>query len=244
MGWILFCLIIFYWKRKFFFKLPSFFYWVAKDIMYYKKHGRGFNQYGLRMFCGRQGGGKTVGMVWLLEQWRQKYPNLKIYTNIDYSNQTGKLTGWNDLLNPKLRNGTDGVVFAIDEIQNEFSSASWKDFPESILSEITQQRKQRICILATSQVFTRVAKPLREQCYQVIECRTFLGRWTRLRAYDADDYNSVIDSYDPSKKFKLHKVWKDSFIQTDDLRDCFDTYAKVERMAKVGFVPKTTVTGG
>ena len=233
---VILCLIFKF--RNFFANLPSFIYWVVKDTIKYRKEGRGFTQYGLRMFCGRQGGGKTVGMVWLLEQWRRKYPNLKIYTNIDYEHQDGKLTGWNDLLNPDLRNGTDGVVFAIDEIQNEFSSNAWKDFPESILSEITQQRKQRICILATSQVFTRVAKPLREQCYQVIECRTFLERWTRLKAYDADDYNSIIDCHDPAKKFKLHKIWKTSFVQTDELRNLFDTYAKVERMAKVGFAPK------
>jgi ATP-dependent Clp protease ATP-binding subunit ClpX len=140
-------LLIFYKLRKFFFKLPSFFYWIFRDFKHYKKYGKGFDQYGLRMFCGRQGGGKTVGMVWLLEQWRRKYPNLKIYTNIDYSHQDGKLTGWNDLLDQELRNGTDGVVFCIDEIQNEFSSSAWKDFPETILSEITQQRKQRICNL-------------------------------------------------------------------------------------------------
>lgn len=235
---LLIALIIFYKFRKFFFKLPSFFYWKFKDIKNFDRNY--FKEYGLRMFCGRQGGGKTVGMVWILEQWKKKYPKLKIYTNIDFALQDGKVSSWEDLLNSELRNGTDGVVFAIDELQNEFSSAAWKDFPETILSEITQQRKQRMCILATSQVFTRVAKQLREQCYQVIECKTFFCRWTRLKAYDADDYNSIIDSNDPAKKFKLHKVWKASFIQTDLLRSLFDTYAKVERMRKVGFNPKNT----
>lgn len=221
-------------------KLPSFIYWKYQDYKHIKKYGKGFQEYGLRMFCGRQGGGKTVGMIYTLEQFRKKYPKLKIYTNIDYKYQDDQLHSWEDLLNPDLRNGEDGVVFAIDEIQNEFSSTAWKDFPESILSEITQQRKQRICILATSQIFTRVAKPLREQCYQVIECFTFLGRWTFLRCFDADDYNMVVDSNDPEKKLKVRKLWKENFIQTDELRNLFDSYAKVNKMLKIGFNPKHT----
>ena len=108
----------------------------------------------------------------------------------------------------KYRNGDDGVIFAIDEIQNEFSSAVSKDFLETLLSEITMQRKQKITILSSSQVFTRVAKALREQYYDVMECRTFFGRWTRIKCYDADDYCSVIDNYSPEKKFKnlIHKI--------------------------------------
>jgi len=237
---ILLFLVIFYKFRKFFFKLPEFFYWKYQDLKNIKKHGKEFGQFGLRMFCGRQGAGKTVGIVWLLEQWKQKYPKLKIYTNIDYKNQDGELEGWDILLDQNYRNGTDGVVFVIDEIQNEFSSNAWKDFPETLLSELTQQRKQHICIICSSQVFKRVAKQLREQCYQVIECKTFFKRWTRLKAYDADDYNNIIDSNDPSKKYKLPKVWKDSFIQTDYLRSLYDTFKKVERMRRDGFVSKNT----
>ncbi|RFZ78769.1 hypothetical protein DS742_11700 [Lacrimispora amygdalina] len=104
--------------------------------------------------------------------------------------------------------------------------------------ESTMQRKQKITILSSSQVFTRVAKPLREQCYDVMECRTFFGRWTRVKCYDADDYCSVIDNYSPEKKFKLPKRWVRSFIQTDDLRESYDTYEKVQRLSRQGFAPK------
>ena len=214
--------------------------WKSKDIkrsVEQKKSGYvPFAPFGLKMFCGRQGSGKTVGMVWYLDQIRRKYPNCHIYTNFDYAYQTKPLESLLDLLN--LRNGEDGVVFALDEIQNEFSSAVSKDFPESLLSEITQQRKQKVCILASSQVFTRVAKPLREQCYEVIECRTFFGRWTRLKSYDGDDYCSIIDCYNPEKKFKMPKKWVQSFIQTDELRASYDTYAKVLRLSRQGFAPK------
>ncbi len=206
----------------------------AKERARLRKLGQlPFGYYGVRMFCGRQGAGKTTGLVWYLEKIRRDYPNCEIYTNFDYAHQTGSITSLNDLL--VYRNGMDGVVFALDEIQNEFSSAASKDFPETLLSTLTMQRKQRICILTTSQVFSRVAKPIREQCFQVVECRTIAGRWTRLKAFDAVDYNKVVDDPDPAKRVKLPKVWKDSFVQTDALRKLFDTYAVVERLSRQGF---------
>lgn len=224
----------------FIYRLLQFIPWKYRDFrssIIAKKRGTvSFRPFGLKMFCGRQGSGKTVGMVWYLELIRKKYPKCHIYTNFDYVHQTAPLESLNDLL--KYRNGNDGVVFAIDEIQNEFSSSASKDFPESLLSEITQQRKQKITILSTSQIFSRVAKPLREQCYEVIDCHTFFGRWTRLKCFDADDYSSILDSYTPEKKFKLPKKWVRSFIQTDDLRSLYDTYAKIQRLSRQGFVTR------
>lgn len=217
-------------------KWVKFFKW--KFIDFYrsieaaKRGEKYFAPFGLKMFCGRQGSGKTVGMVWYLDSIRKKYPKCHIYTNFDYTHQTEPLKSLQDLL--WKRNGTDGVVFAIDEIQNEFSSLKSKDFPETVLSMVTQQRKQRICILTSSQVFTRVAKPLREQCYEVIDCRTFGGRWTRLRCYDGEDYNTIVDNLTPETRFKLQKKWKKSFIQTDELRNSYDTYAVVQKLADDG----------
>lgn len=232
------------------YKLPSiliflqhffvFCYWSVFDIRKYfdkRKHGiKDFKPFGVKMFCGRQGQGKTIGMVWYLDRLRKKYPKAKIYTNFNYAHQHGALAKLNDLL--VYRNGTDGIIFALDEIQNEFSSAASKDFPETLLGEITMQRKQRIVILCSSQVFTRVAKPLREQCYEVMECRTFLSRWTRLKCYDAVDYNSYIDSTSAERRFKIPKKWKRSFIQSDGLRASYDTYAKVERLSRQGFASR------
>lgn len=233
---ILGILILVFIFRRFVFHLPELIYWLAHDIRHHDRNY--FKEFGMQMYCGRQGSGKTVGMVWTLERMRRRYPRVKIYTNFAYQHETAPLTGWQDLLSPDYRNGTNGVIFAIDEIQNEFSSLAWKDFPESLLSEITQQRKQRICILASSQVYTRVVKQLREQCYRVVECKTILGRYTRLKCYDAEDYNVYVDNPDPAKKFKMHKLWKRSFVQSNALRGLYDTWAKVARLSRIGFVPK------
>jgi ATP-dependent Clp protease ATP-binding subunit ClpX len=233
---ILISMIIIWVGKGFFLSLPELFYWWFQDIKRYDKSK--FKPYGLYMFCGRQGTGKTMGLVYTLERYRRMYPKVKIYSNMKYKYETAPLKSLNDLLDKSMYNGKDGTIFVIDEIQNEFSCATSKDFPETLLSLITMQRKQKIVILATSQVFTRVAKPLREQCFFVIEAFTFLGRYTRLKWFFAEDYNQYIESPNVKKKMKMRKKRKDCFVQTDELRELYDSYALVERISREGFVPK------
>lgn len=232
-------MIVFFIFRRFLIQSPKFFYYKYLDLLNAKKDY--FKLYGLRLYCGRQGAGKTIGLVYDLERYRKRYPRVKIYTNFGYKHQTAPLTSLNDLLNPSLKNGTDGVIFAIDEIQNEFSCANSKDFPETLLSQVTQQRKQRVCILATSQVFTRVAKPLREQCFIVVVCQTLFSRYTRLKYYDADAYIEYADNPSRDKRRKLRKKDYQSFVQTDSLRDLYNSYLLIERLSRVGFAPKQQV---
>lgn len=211
-----------------------FFYMKIVDIIQNMKTGKQFNEYGLTMYCGRQGAGKTMAMTEYLERMREKYPNAIIVTNYGYIHEDRAMSDWSDFFS--IRNGTEGVIFAIDEIQNEFSSAAWNKFPESLLSEITQQRKQRVKIVCTSQIFTRVVKQLREQCNDVVDCNTFGGRWTFTRCYDAVDYNNSIDS--PTARQKIRRLYTRSFIQDDYLRNLYDTYAKIEQMSKTEYLDR------
>ena len=68
----------------------------------------------------------------------------------------------------KYKNGEKGVIYFIDEIQLYFNSLQSKNINMDVMTQISQQRKQRIHIIATSQVFGRMAKPLREQFSSVI----------------------------------------------------------------------------
>lgn len=219
---------------RFFFKLIDFIRWTLFDLFWYLCNGKFFKPYGLTVFVGRQGDGKTISMVEYLDRLKDKYPECLIITNFDYIKQDFSFTDWKQFL--EIRNDTKGVVFAIDELQNEYNCNNWKDFPEDLLSVVTMQRKQRIKILATTQVFTRVVKQLREQCYEIVECKTFLNRWTRQKCYDADDYNSLVDNPDPKRKFKTKKKWRYSFIQSNYIRNLFDSYAVVESIKQKEFI--------
>ncbi len=219
------------------FKLLNFLKWKLIDCYRLLKYGKKFDEYGCTFYVGRQGSGKTTAMAEYLEFYiKKKYPKCLILTNFNYKNQTAPFTGWHDFFN--VRNGLDGVVFAIDEIQNEFNCNDWKDFPESLLSEITQQRKQKIKIICSSQVFTRVAKQIREQAFEVVECRTIAKRWTFLRCFDGEEYNRVIDINDPEIKFKVPRLWRRSFIMTDYIRSLFDTDEKIKKLGNREFLSR------
>lgn len=150
---------------------------------------------------------------------KQLYPKAIVCTNIDYLNQDYKLTSWMQLL--ELRNGKDGVIFVIDEVQNQ--GLDWTKFPDTLMRLVTQQRKQSIKIFLTAQVYKTVVIQLRRQCFDVVECKTLFGRWTKYKCFDAEEYNNVIDNPTPEKKMKLPKKYRDSFIQSNYIRNLYDT---------------------
>lgn len=223
-----------YSEKHFFVKLVQFFYFFIKDIIHTIKYGRKFNEYGVTCYAGRQGYGKTIAMVEYLERMRKKYPDVMILTNFNYKYETMPFDDWQQFY--EIRNGEKGVIFAIDEIQNEYNSTKWKEFPESLLSEITQQRKQKVKIIVSTQVYTRMVKPLREQTFDVVECRTLLGRWTFTKAFDSIEYEAVITQ--PILKDKLKRSWRRNFIQNNNLRELYDTSLKVEKMKNTSYIPR------
>ena len=209
--------------------------WLLVDFKERNIHKNEFREYGFTFYVGRQGAGKTASMVEYLDRMKARYPDCIIVTNFGYYQSDHIMKSWRDLVT--IRNGTDGVIFAIDEIHSEYSSAAWKDVPEEILSEVSQQRKQRVKIVATAQFFTRVAKPLREQAATVVSCKTIAGRLTSGKEYDALQYAMVMDNPNVVKK-KLKPLRKHSFVQSDAFRESYDTYEKIERMEKMKFTDK------
>lgn len=188
-----------------------------------------FLEYGLHLVCGEQGSGKTTTVVdLLLNRWQEQYPLLKVYTNLDYSLEDGKIEHWKDLLSEERANGRYGVVNVIDEISSWFSSLQSKDFPPEMLGEISQQRKQRKVILGTAQVFGRVAKPIREQTSFVYLPFTIAGCLTIVRVSKPIYYDEQTFTF---KKY----IRTYFFVHTPKLRKCFDTYKRIESYNKQGF---------
>lgn len=209
--------------------------WLLCDFITRKERISIFGEYGFTLFVGRQGAGKTISLVKYLEDMREQYPKVKIVTNFKYAHADYRMEDWRDLF--EIRNGNDGVIFAIDEIQGEYSSDKWKDFPEQLLSEISQQRKQRIKIVSTSQTFSRVAKPIREQTSSVCMCSTYKGRYTRWVEYDAATFGTGDTPYIVKKRCR--PLLSKGFVQSDGLRSLYDTWEKIERMKRLEFIPRS-----
>ena len=200
---------------------------IPSAILFYRKNKQNdekFPFYGIHYYCGRQGSGKTFSMTYELEQIRRKYPNCKIYTNYGYKYQTMPIYDISMLKNEKYYNGNDGVVFAIDEIQNLYQSSNVNNVPPEILSVVTQLRKQKVYIVCTSQVFTRVSKPLREQAFYVTECKTILHSLTVCSKYNADEYLQDIDRIEK----KSIPIKKYSIVHSNELRNTYDTYQLIK----------------
>lgn len=185
-----------------------------------------FKEYGVHIIAGKQGTGKSITLTYLLMRYQEMYPKLKVATNYYYKYEDKHIEHWKDIIN--YNNGKYGVIVVLDEIQNWFNSLQSKDFPPEMLTEITQQRKQRKIIFGTSQVFGRVAKPIREQTYMLYEPTTLFGCLTFVRKYDI---TTDISGNTDTKKYRGCFF----FIQNPEIRGSFDTYRKVEELSKEGF---------
>lgn len=185
-----------------------------------------FLESGFHLFVGEQGSGKTITLVYMLLQMQKKYPKMQVRTNMGYKYENGVIKSWKDLV--FKNNGIYGQIDVIDEVQNWFNSLQSKDFPPEMFSEITQQRKQRKCIYGTSQVWGRVAKPIREQVAFVYKPCTIFGCLTIVRKFKPYvDCDGSIDALKPRGIF--------FFVHNRNVRDSFDTYKKIQVQSLKGF---------
>lgn len=194
-----------------------------------------FRYQGCVCFTGRQGMGKTIAMVHQTMQYQLEYPKVKVISNCGYAKQDTELKHWRQLMDYK--NGIQGVVVQMDEMQNWFSSNQSKNFPPEMLEVICQNRKNRRIILGTAQVFVRLAKPLREQVTEVRRCTTFLGCITVVHRVRPE-----LDSDGNVTKWKHIGFY--FFVHTQEIRDAYDTYRVIESLSKSGFqerLPETKV---
>lgn len=203
-------------------KFFNFLYWVLKDI----RNRPPRRPWGVWVFVGLPGSGKTLSMVEYLERAKLLYPDVKIYTNFGYEKENGLLNDWKQLID--IENGSDGVIFALDEVQDIFGRKGWAKMPDSILSVFAQNRKLAKQFICTSQSFSNVLVDLRRISNFIIECKTWAGRWVWQRAFHSEDYQS---DHDGIIRRRI-RAWRYSFIATDEIRNLYDTYKVIETIRK------------
>ena len=207
--------------EKIFYQLPRQFW---KN--YYNKKIGTFSEHGIIMFTGKQGQGKTLAETKYLMDMQYKYPAVKVCTNYGYLKEDECIDNWKKLVD--YNNGEHGVICAIDECQNWFSSSMSKNFPPRMLATVTQNRKNRRVIIMSSHFFTNVSKPIRLHCTEVRQCRTFLKCFTVVRRFEPimDGDGNVI---------KMRKLGTYSFVHSDELYNAYDTYKVISNLSSAGF---------
>lgn len=188
-----------------------------------------FEPEGIMIFCGSQGSGKTLSAVQYIKKVCESYPSAILVTNTDIEGlpletKVVEYDGLDCLKN--IENGQNGVIYFIDEIHLELNSLESKNIDMDTIVELSQQRKQRKHIVGTSQVYMRMAKPLREQVKNIILCKSY---------FKLLQFNTFIDgfeSYEENGKLKAEVVGRFLWFHSPKLYRSYDTYAKMKRYKK------------
>lgn len=195
--------------------------------------------YGIYGYFGLPGYGKTMAMSWELLELRKKYKDqIYIFTNYGFKEEDKPFTDWRMLLDTYDK----PAIFAWDEVQNEFNSRDFKNFPVELLTLLTQNRKGNgKRIYYTAQRYNRVDKVFRELSFRVGDCKTLFGRYTRVKWYDTEDYEQLQQSYRVEDKMKMRCYKKDKFIQTDEIRNSYDSYQMLESAKKKEYISQQEI---
>lgn len=194
-----------------------------------KENPEYFYPEGLLVFCGSQGSGKTLSAVQYVKKLCEEYPRAILVTNTKIEGLPAHtaVVQYNGIESlTSHTNGLSGVIYFIDEIHLEFNSLESKNVPIEVMIEVSQQRKQRKHIVGTSQVYMRMAKPLREQIKNVVICKNF---------FKCLQFNRLIDgesAHEEGGKLKFDTVKHVFWFHSPKLYGSYDTYAKMKRYSK------------
>ena len=179
---------------------------------------------GINIFTGSQGSGKSLSMIHVFKKLIYDFPKAIVVTNLEFNfkipNKIKNYEGFEDF---KIDNGIYGVIYLLDEIHLILNSLESKGVPLSIIVELSQQRKQRKLILGTSQVYSRMAKPLREQIRNIIICKNYFSLF---------QINYLVDAFesqeDNNGKLKFKKMKVSFFFHRKEDYLAYDTYKKMD----------------
>lgn len=210
-------------------------YYSISDLIDYfvQRKWKNFAEYGIDMYVGMFGHGKTLSMV-------HKARNLyKLYgDSIDFiSNFELKgipytpLVNFNQLvdLGEELQDGKQGTVVLIDEISSVLSHRNYASFPLELIGLLCQQRKRHVYIMCTAQRFFMVDKIWRSITTNVYDCNKY-WRFQHVACYDAWDYENAMNVQ--MIRRLGHKWW---FVRNIDY-DSYDTSQMIDKQKVTDFI--------
>lgn len=222
---------------------------IYKKIKYdidFKRNNPGyFYPDGLVVFVGGQGTGKSLSAVNYVYNLLEFYPKALIVTNIDLkeypvdNERVFRFNNADDLM--RYKNGKEGVIFLIDEIHLYFNSLQSKNINMDVMTQIAQQRKQRIHIVATCQVFGRMAKPLREQFSNVLLCKSYFGIIQKNQLIDRDSIQGEESTGTNLEGTVVKNFW---WLRSPKMFERYDTYAVIQNKELSVSVDKQDIYGG
>lgn len=196
----------------------------AYKILFARNNPDYFYPSGIWVFCGPQGSGKTLSAVQCLKKICKEYPKAWVVTNLDIKGIENKIIPFVDYEQlVSLDNGINGIIFFLDELHILWNSLESKDIPISEMACFCQMRKNRRVIIGTSQVYGRIAKPIREQLQYVIDCRNYFGLLQHNKVLDPSECNESSGQIEP--KIICNRFW----FHNPSLYKSYDTLFKIKK---------------
>ena len=194
---------------------------------------------GIWVFCGPQGSGKTLSMVLTLKKMLEEYPKALVCSNLEIKGLDRPIIPFTDYSQLReLTNGTEGIIFVLDEIHILWNSLESKEVPISEMACFCQMRKDRRVILGTSQKYNRIAKPIREQLQYVIDCHNI---WELIQ------WNRILDPNDGEERdgsLQAQSVGTSVWFHTPELYGSYNTLFKIKKAERKKGVPERRKQNG
>lgn len=215
---------------------PQFFYHIVKDFIgWIKSRGwEDFHYWGLHLFLGEFGSGKTISAVrqayWVCKTHR----NVTVLTNISLKNFPAdtNIIKYEDSF--QILSLPDKSIVLIDEIGSVFNSRDYGAkkvcVPKPVYQFVVQCRHRRVMILGTSQDWSQVDRQLRIVTNTITICHSWFRdpftRYTTCTEYKAKEYDRSYQN--PMLPIKRSGYY--AYVQTDELRSLYDTREMVDTM--------------
>lgn len=214
---------------KKFWLLPIYIMYGAFDRCIHFAYGKNklFYGWGIHLYTGKFGQGKTSLMTIRAYQLACQYPQLNILTNIKLKNfpthtRILPLKTANDILN-----APNNTLVLIDEIGTLFNSRDFStgknSVPKPVFQHLCQCRKRHMMIMATVQRFNLLDKQIRDITADVTSCSaTGKHPFTRILTgicYSIDEY----EAYTSNKMYKPSASYSYVVVQKDQYRELYDT---------------------
>lgn len=201
----------------FFLLIPHWIWLSLKDLYKEIRHHKPRIVYGVWIYTGLYGEGKTLSMVReaFTLHTRKKYHT---YSNFGMSFQDGQIKCWQDLLDVP-----EYSVICLDELPNLLNNYAFRDMPDNLFALLSQNRKLHIRIMATSQVFDDTVKKFRTLTKYIIDCRRF-GRMVQNKFYSQKQFGRG----DTVKRSSFTR-W---YLAEDKLYPLYDTFEFIKKLEK------------
>ena len=221
---------------------PRFWYYFFKDLKKYivDKKWRDFNYWGLHLFVGMFGCGKTISMVRRAYWACKSHKGVTVLTNLTLTGFPEDTTIIKLVNSDQIRDLPDKSIVLIDEIGTIFNSrdfaSSKRSVPKPVYQIILQCRHRRIMLLGSVQRWNLLDKQLRDIADSVTECHSWFSdpfsRYTTCAEYDAQQY----DKWFNNPLLPIRRIGYYGYVQSDELRSKYDTIEMVEGMLDADYI--------